>query len=121
MAEIALGSVVVGGDLGMVEEGEEVLAQQAVALAQSLPMAVGGGERHDGVEVALETAPVLATRALGEAAMAAGQHNGAQQQRLHARGEDGVARLNGVAAVAELMHDPNAIDAMRFVLSLPFA
>jgi hypothetical protein len=52
--------------------------------------------------------------------MPAGQHDGAQQQRLQARGEDGVARRDGVAAVAQLMHDPNAIDAVRFVVSLPF-
>jgi len=37
-AEFALAAVVVRGDGGMVEEGEEVLAELAVALAQSPPV-----------------------------------------------------------------------------------
>src|SRR5215218_10753138 len=87
----------------MVEEGEEVLAQLAVALSQSLPMSVAGGERHDGIEGVLEAAAVLAAGALGQPPMPPGQHHGPQQQRLHAWGEDGVACLDGVATVAELM------------------
>src|SRR3712207_8785100 len=55
-AELAFAAAVVGGDLGMVEEGEEVLAQLAVALSQSLPVPVGGGERHHGIERVLEAA-----------------------------------------------------------------
>jgi len=42
-AEFALAAVVVRGDVGMVEAGEEVLAELAVALSQSQPMAVVSG------------------------------------------------------------------------------
>src|ERR687893_3004815 len=66
-------------------------------------MLVGGGERHDGVERMLEAAAVFAAGTRSQAPMSPGQHHGPQQQRLHAWGEDGVARLDGVAAVAELM------------------
>jgi hypothetical protein len=38
--EFTLAAVVVGGDLGVVEEGEEVLAQPAVALSPSLPVSI---------------------------------------------------------------------------------
>jgi hypothetical protein len=87
----------------MVEEGEEVLAQLAVALSQSLPMPVAGGKRHDDVERMLEAAAVLAAGAFGQAAVSAGQHHGPQEQRLHARSADGVACLGRVATVTKLM------------------
>jgi len=95
VTEIALGRIVVGCDLGLVEEGEEVLAQQAVA--------VGGSKYHDGVEVAFEATAIFVVGVVGQAAMAARQRDGAQQQRLHARGEDGVARFHGEATIAQLM------------------
>jgi hypothetical protein len=62
-----------------------------------------GSERHDGIERVLEAAAVFAAGALGQAPVPPGQHHGTQQQRLHARGEDGVARLGGEAAVAQLV------------------
>jgi hypothetical protein len=43
-----LAAVVVGADLGMIEEGEEVLAQLAVALSQSLAVPVGGSGQPAG-------------------------------------------------------------------------
>jgi hypothetical protein len=82
---------------------------------------VGGGERHDGVERPLEAAAVLAACALGQATVPARQRHGGQRQRLQARGEDGVARLDGEAAVAQPMHDPNAIGVVRFAVPVPFA
>src|SRR3954465_14288284 len=103
VTEIALGSVVIGGHLTAAGEGEGGLAEQAVTLSQPQAVAVGGSERHDGIEVAFEAATVFAAGAFGQAAMAAGQHDGAQQERLHAWGEDGIACLDGVAAVAQLM------------------
>ncbi len=54
-----------------------------------------------------EATAVFATGGLGQVAVPAGQHHGAQQERLHARGEDGVARLDGVAAIAQLMRQTN--------------
>src|SRR3954464_11087525 len=66
VTEVALGRIVVGGDFRLVEEGEEVLAQQAVSLAQSQAVAVGRSDRHDGVEVAFEATPIFAAGALGQ-------------------------------------------------------
>ena len=43
-----LAAVVVGADLGMIEEGEEVLAQLAAALSQSLAVPVGGSGQPAG-------------------------------------------------------------------------
>src|SRR5919112_2139363 len=67
--KFALAAVVVGGDLGVVEKGEEVLAQLAVAPSQSLSMPVARGERHDGIERVLEAAAVFAAGALRPAPM----------------------------------------------------
>ena len=87
----------------MVEEGEQVRAELAVSLSQALAVAVGGRQRHDGVERAFEAPAVFAPGAWGQVAAPPGEHNGAQQQCLHARGEHGVAGLDGVGAVTELM------------------
>ena len=46
--EFVLAGVVIGGDLGVVEKGEEVLAQLAVALSQSLAVPVGGSGQPAG-------------------------------------------------------------------------
>src|SRR5208337_3130229 len=97
--QFTFAAVVVGGNLGMTEKGEQVVTNLAVSLAQSPAVAVGGGQRHDGVKVAVKTPTVLAPRALGQIAVAAGEHHRAQQQRLHTRGEHGVARVDGVLAV----------------------
>ena len=102
-AQFALGAVVIGADLGMVEEGEQVAAQLAVALSQSLAMPVGGGKPHDGIELAFQALAVTAPGALGQTVSSPGQHEGPQQQRLHARGEDRIARLDGELAIAQLM------------------
>ena len=58
--EFALAAVVVGGQFGMIEKGEQVVAHAGVSLAQSLAVAVSGRRRHDGVKVVIETAAVLA-------------------------------------------------------------
>ena len=42
-AQFALAAVVVGGHFGMVEEGEQVVADPAVSPAQSLAVSVGRG------------------------------------------------------------------------------
>ena len=98
--QFAFAAVVVGADLGMVEEGEEVTADLAVSLSQALAISVGGCERHHRVEFAFHPLAVLVACAFGQMMSPPGHHERAQQQRLHARGEDGVARLNGELAVA---------------------
>jgi hypothetical protein len=40
--KLSLASIVIGGDVGMIEEGEEMLTQRAVALSQSLSVPVCG-------------------------------------------------------------------------------
>ena len=87
----------------MVEEGEQVRAVLAVSLSQTLAVTVGGCERHDGVERTLETPAVFAPGAWSQVPAASGEHDSAQQQCLHARGEHGVAGLDGVGAVAQLV------------------
>jgi hypothetical protein len=78
----------------MVEEGEQVQAELAISPPQPLAVAMGGRQRHDGVECALEAPAVFAPGAWGKVAVASREHDGAQQQRLHARGEHGVAGLD---------------------------
>lgn len=87
----------------MVEEGEQVIANLAVSPTQSLAMPVYGSERHDGIERAIQPSAVFAPCAFGQIATAPGNRHGAQQQRLHARGEDGVSRLDGELAIAQLV------------------
>ena len=98
-----------------------MIADLGVAPSQALALATGGCLRHDSVERTIEAAAVFAPCALGQVMATPGKHDSAQQQCLHTRGEHGVAGLDGVGAVAELMHDPYAIDAVRFTVSLPFA
>jgi hypothetical protein len=78
----------------MVEEGEQVQAELAISPPQPLAVAMGGRQRHDGVECALEAPAVFAPGAWGKVAVASREHDSAQQQRLHARGEHGVAGLD---------------------------
>ena len=101
--QFAFAAVVVGGDLGMIEEGEQVVADLGVSLAQSLAVAIDRRQRHDGIERAFQTAAVFAPRAVGQTAVSPRQHHGAQQQRLHARGEHRVARVDGILAIAQLV------------------
>ncbi len=87
----------------MDQESEKVVADLAVALPEALAMAVGGTERHDGVEVPIEAASVLVAGAGRECLAPARQDDGPQQQRLHARREHGVPGLDGELAVPELV------------------
>ena len=82
-----------------------MISHAGVSLAQSPAVAVGGRQRHDGVKVVIETASVLAACAVGQIAVAAGKHRRAQQQRLHARGEHRVARVDGILAIAQLVRE----------------
>ena len=102
-AEFAFAAVVVGSQFGMIEKGEQVISHFGVSLSQSPGVVVGGRQRHDGVELVIETASVLAPRALGQIAVAAGEHHGAQQQRLHARREHRVTRVDGILTIAQLV------------------
>src|SRR2546423_2809347 len=88
--QLSFASVVVGGHFRMVEEGEQVVANLAVSPAQALTMSVCGSERHDGIKRAIQPSAGFAPPALGQIAAAPGNHHGAQQQRLHPRGEDGI-------------------------------
>ena len=85
-----------GGDLGMIEEREQVVADLGISLAQSPSIAIDRRERDDGVERAFKTASILAACAVGKIAVAPRQHDRAQQQRLHARGEHRVASVDGI-------------------------
>ena len=87
--QLALGAVVACGHLGMVEEGEQVRAELAVAPSQAPAVAVVGSKRHDGIKRALEAAAILASGARGQAAAPAREHGGAQQ--------------HGIGAVAQLV------------------
>jgi len=65
-----------------------------VALIQvALNVASGRSEHHHLVEHPFQAAAIFPPRALGQGSVAAGQHDGTQQHRLHARGEHGVARV----------------------------
>ena len=50
---------------------------------------------------------VFAPGARGQAAAPPSEHDGPQQQRLHARGEHGVSGFDGVGAVAQLVRQAN--------------
>ena len=56
-------------------------------------------QRHDGdgylliIEFAVQSLPIGAPGALGQPVSTTGQHEGAQQQRLHAESEDRVTRF----------------------------
>ena len=106
--EFALGAVVVRGDVRVVEEGEEeVITNLAVSSAQSSAVAVGRGERHDGVEVMLEATPPGPSCDLGQGTPPPRQHDGAKQQGLHPRREDHIAGLDREFAIAELVREAN--------------
>ena len=84
----------------MVEESEEVIADLGVAFAQALAVPVLRDESHYGIEVAIEPSSVLAAGAGGQIVPPTGEHDGTQQQLFQARGENGIARLDGILAVA---------------------
>jgi len=102
-----------GGNLGMIEEGEQVVANPGVALAQSLAVAIDRCQRHDGIERVFQTAAVFAPRAVGQIAVSPRQHRGAQQQRLHARREHRIASVDGILAIAQLVGE-GAVEKLAF-------
>jgi len=67
--------------------------------------AVARAERHDGVEVAVETPAVLLARARRQGLAPARQEHGPQQQRLHAGREGCVTGLASELAVPELVSE----------------
>ena len=75
----------------------------AVTFSQPFTMRIGGCQHHDRVQVSIQPPQIAAPRTLGERLAPPGQHNRAQQQRLHARGENRVARIDRVFAVAQLV------------------
>ena len=87
----------------MDQEGEQVTPDLAVALSETLAVPVGGTERHDGVEVAVEAPATLLAGAGRQGMTPSRQEDGSQQQRLHARREDGVDGVDGELAVAQLV------------------
>jgi len=60
-------------------------------------------ERQNPVQLPFQAATVFQPGAGLQRVPATGEQDRAQQQRLQARGEDGVARLDGVAQVAQLV------------------
>ncbi len=78
-------------------------ARFAVSLSQSPAISAGGGQRHPRIELAFHPQAVLAARAFGQVMSPPSQNESAQQQRLHAWGEDGVAGLDGELTVAQLV------------------
>ena len=66
---------------------------------------VARAERHDGVEVAVETPAVLLARAHPQGLAPARQEHGPQQQRLHAARKGGVTGLDGEPTVPELVSE----------------
>jgi hypothetical protein len=52
--QLAFGAIVVGADLWVVEEGEQVAAELSVSFSQSSAVRIGGRERHDGIEIAFQ-------------------------------------------------------------------
>lgn len=71
--------------------------------ASRAAIAGGGRQGHHRVEVAFQ--PPAASAAVGFSQMMplARRHEGAQQRGFHARGEDGLARIEGELAVAQSM------------------
>ena len=65
------------------------------------------GARNHGIELAFKPLAVVATGAFGERMPPPGQHKGAQQQRLHTRCEDRIARLDRELAIAQLVRQAN--------------
>ena len=106
----------------MNEEGEEVAANFAIAFSRppavAPAVAIAGREcqTHDGIEVVVEAAEILASGAFSEFMAPTRMFEGAQQQRLHARGEDRVASVDGELAVAQLVGEA---DLPEIGMSLP--
>src|SRR6478752_3842532 len=96
-------AVVIGWCVGMIQECEQVAAVPAVTFSQALAMLIDWSECHDGIQVTVQSPLIGATRAFGQFLAPSRQHDRAQQQRLHARSEDLVARFAGVLAVAQLV------------------
>lgn len=60
--EFAFGAVVVGRYFGMIEEGQQTVADFAVAFAQSSRVGIVWRERHDFIEVVVEAPFVTSSR-----------------------------------------------------------
>ena len=84
----------------MLEEGQQVIAHLAVTFSQPPAMRIGGREHHDRVQFVIQPSLIAAPGALGQLLAPPRQNHGPQQQLLHARGENRVARLDGVLAIA---------------------
>ena len=105
--QFSLRAVIVGRDLGMAQEGEEVIADGQITLSQAFAMAVVWGQGQDGVEIALQPAAIFKPGAFLQGEAAAGEDDGAQDQGFHAGREHAVAGLDGVAQVSELVSQAN--------------
>ena len=66
----------------MLQEGEEMGADFGIARSQTLAVAIGRRQAHDGVQVAVQAASVLGAGALGEVPSSSGDDDGPQQERL---------------------------------------
>jgi hypothetical protein len=88
-----------------------VAAHLAVTFSQPLAVLVGGCQHHDRVQLAIQPALISASRALGQMLAPPCQHDGAQQKRLHARGENRIARVDGVLAITQLVRQADLPEA----------
>ena len=82
----------------------------AVTFPQATAVAVGRCQHHDRVQLAIQPALIAAPRAVGQIVAPPRQHDRPQQQRLHARSENRIARLDSVFAVAQLVRQTNLPD-----------
>lgn len=98
-AQVALGAVVGAGHLAVGDEGEQVVAQPAEALAEPDAVLVGRLARHDRVHAPVERLAILPQRGVGEPAAAAEPSEGALDveiaKRARALGENFEARYIG--------------------------
>src|SRR5271156_5985256 len=85
--QFPLAAIVVRWNLRMLQEGEQVAAHLPVTLSQPPAMVVGRRQHHDGVQLAIQPGLIGAPRARGQLLAPPRQHDGPQQQRLHAWGE----------------------------------
>ncbi|MBS0641465.1 MAG: hypothetical protein JSS43_16470 [Proteobacteria bacterium] len=67
----------------MGQEGEEVLAQLAVSLAQSAAIALWRRQDHDHRQIALQARALSLPCALGQRTVPPGENRNTRQQRLH--------------------------------------
>ena len=98
-SQLSLTAVVVRRPIGMLQKCEQAVPHSAVPFSQALAVWAPRRQSHDHIQIVIQPSQIGPPRALGQALAAPRQHNCPQQQRLHARGEDCIPRVDGVLAV----------------------